>query len=69
MSDEPIYCQLCGRKDCDHDPEHPLVAAGPYCHACGVIPVPDGECMFFKPGGNKTGCVPAPPSWPSGGAT
>ena len=56
-AEEPLYCPVCGREwgvdplcDCN-DAE-----GGPYCHVCGVIPAPGGECKFFKAGGNETGC-------------
>jgi hypothetical protein len=51
-----LYCVACGAEvgvdDCDHGPD----AEGPYCHTCGVIPTEGGECKFYKPNGNETGC-------------
>jgi len=57
VSDEPLYCVVCGAEDfnCEHEPD----AEGPYCDVCGVIPIEGGECVFYKRGGNQTGCVPA----------
>jgi hypothetical protein len=52
VSDEPLYCALCGKEEC----EHPADAEGAYCVACGVVPLEGGECKFFKTGGNDTGC-------------
>lgn len=57
MSDEPLFCVVCGKQDCsEHDPKE---STGPYCYACGVIPAPDGACAFHSPDGNTTGCIPA----------
>ncbi len=61
MSDEPLYCVVCGKEDCS---EHSYESIGPYCHTCGVIPAPGGACMFHMPGGNRRGCVAAPRSFP-----
>ena len=54
MSDEPLFCQVCGAEDwaCPHEPG----TTGPYCEVCGVIPREGGECEYFRAGGNDKGC-------------
>lgn len=53
MSDEPLYCVVCGREECDHD----LEAEGPYCHVCGVIPAPGWECKFYNGSKREGHCI------------
>ena len=58
MSDEPLYCQVCGAEDwsCGHGPE----TTGPYCETCGVIPASGKACMFHTRGGRAEPCEPEP---------
>lgn len=67
MSDEPLYCVVCGREwgdapDCGHDPvstggtEPDPPRAERYCHVDGVIPAPGKECHFYEPGGRARPC-------------
>lgn len=35
MSDEPLYCPMCGLEDCTHMPEDAPPEALVYCELCG----------------------------------
>lgn len=47
MSDEPLYCTVCGAEDwnCEHAQQETV---GPYCEICGVIPAPGYDCSITK---------------------
>ena len=66
MSDEPLYCQSCGKEIggfCSGDPcTCPDDVALPeraerYCETCGVVPDRGEECQFYMRGGRISGCV------------
>ena len=47
MSDEPLYCTVCGAEwgDCDHPlPGDDDWRSGPYCEVCGVVPADGHDC-------------------------
>ena len=66
MSDEPLYCEKCGKEwgqgpdDCRCDYDMGTSTAPPrharYCHVCGVIPAEGQACHFYESGGNAVGC-------------
>lgn len=58
MSDEPLYCTVCGAEDgdCEHDPWAEGFEPGPYCESCGVIPWPGKGCKFHERGGRNEPC-------------
>jgi hypothetical protein len=62
MSDEPLFCTVCGAEDfaCDHDPRSDH---GPYCEVCGIVPAAGKECHFYKKSGRPQMCE-GPPQGP-----
>ena len=62
MSDEPLFCPLCGdeigpdHRNCGFDFEADVPREKRHCEVCGVIPRDGFECHFYQRGGNREGC-------------